>query len=333
MTARTRATDPYAVLQLPPDVDHAEVTAAYERLRQLYDPQHTANAAPELQALAAAKRDEIEAAYRALTDPGGPAQQPRQRSSGAVESIDYAPLPPARGQERARTLQATETSRARQQPASGPMIWLAPVLVGSVTLALLLLLVLSGVRVTDGPEALPTPTVVLRGGARLPYSDAQINQLRVAAETSNTAVAWQALGDALFDTLQTLREQAPQSPQYRGLLPRWLEAVDAYERSLVLVPSPTVDSDRALALYSYGADAPDPQRRAEALAAVDQAIGQDVREPRALLNYGLVLSMAEPSRRDAAFELWRKVVEVAPDAPEADRARVLLESYGQDLNG
>jgi curved DNA-binding protein CbpA len=341
MARRIEQSDPdyYALLQVSPHAARDEIVAAYERLQALYSPEYTALAAPELQALAAQKREQLAAAYAVLAQPSERAAYDRQHGFGSVSGvsplpseIDYRPLPPARGQERAVPgepikLPAGTRRVVRRQ---GLAAWLPPLVVAVTVCALLLLLVLSGVRTRSDAVALATPTVVLGTGATLPFTDVQIRQFRAAAETSNTAETWTAFGNALFNNLQTLRENAPQSPQYRSALGDWLTVAQAYERALALQESATLRADRAFALFNYGLDAPDPQRVAQAVAEVERGTTSGTTEPRALLIYGLVLSMTTPPRTEEALAQWRKLIEVAPQAEEVERAKALLESYGQD---
>lgn len=326
-----RTQDYYALLQLPPKASHAEIDAAYARLRDLYSPDRMAEAAPEFQKQAAEKREQLEAAYQILIHPERRAAYDRQRNGGqsnGSDGIDYRPLPPARGQERAPAVVAAPVAE-RPHPAArrqGLAAWLPLIGVMAGLLALLLAIVLSGVRTSGSSAALATPTPQLRGG-QMPFTPEQIAQFRRAAETSSTAATWTALGNALFDNLQTLREYAPQSPQYRSSLQGWLDVVQAYDRSLALEDHPVVRSDRALALFNYGTDAPDPQRVEEALTEVERGIASDVAEPRALLNYGLILSLHKPPRIDEALAQWRKILEVAPQSNEAQQAQSLLQTY------
>ena len=146
---------------------------------------------------------------------------------------------------------------------------------------------------------------------------------------SNTAETWTALGNALFDNLQTLRENVPQSPQYQGALAQWLEAAQAYERVLSLEENEVVRSDLALTLWSYGTDADDEASRQRALAETEQAVERGVSESRALINYGLVFAGSDPPRIDDAAALWQRVIDVAPDTQEAARAQQLLQNYGR----
>ena len=61
--------DLYETLQVHPRADTAAIQAAYQRLRDLYDPARLDGAADELLELARAKRDAIEHAYAVLGDP------------------------------------------------------------------------------------------------------------------------------------------------------------------------------------------------------------------------------------------------------------------------
>jgi tetratricopeptide (TPR) repeat protein len=196
-------------------------------------------------------------------------------------------------------------------------------------LALLLLLIFSSVRADGSPEALATPALT---SVQLPHTDTQIEQFRRAAQVSDSAQTWTALGNALFDNLQTLRENVPQSPYYQTALPQWLEVAQAYERALALQENETTRSDLALALWTYGTDANDAQSRQRGVAEAEQAVQRGVTEGRALINYGLVLAGAEPPRVDDAVRLWQRVVETAPDSQEAARAQQLLQSYGRAID-
>ncbi len=63
------AQDLYEILQVHPRADADAIAAAYQRLRDLYDPTRLDGAADELLELARAKRDSIEHAYAVLGDP------------------------------------------------------------------------------------------------------------------------------------------------------------------------------------------------------------------------------------------------------------------------
>lgn len=324
--------DYYALLQVTPRASSEEIGAAYERLMDLYSPERLADAAPEFQEQAAQKRHEFETAYQELAVPGRRATYD-QRHGFAVaaegsDGPDFRPLPPAGGKERAGQPEWVEAERVassdrdRRRRSS----WLSALGLGALVLAVVLLIGLNDIRTTDGAAAIPTPAL---STVNLPFSPVQLRQFRAAAESSNTPQTWTALGNAIFDNLQTLRENAPSSPQYRGSLNDWLDVVQAYDRSLSLQEDVTVRADRAVALFNYGLDAPDPQRAAEALAEVDRAIATDLTAPRALINYGLILTATNPPRTEEALALWRKVGQVAPESPETQQAQSLLARYGQ----
>src|SRR6476620_8150901 len=60
--------DYYETLQVHPRADATAIEAAYNRLRELYDPAKLDGDADELVDLARAKRDAIERAYAVLSD-------------------------------------------------------------------------------------------------------------------------------------------------------------------------------------------------------------------------------------------------------------------------
>lgn len=326
--------DYYALLQVTPRASDEELRAAYARLQDLYSPERMAHAAPEFQEQAALKRQQFEAAYQELSNPTRRVAYDQQHGFGAdqaavlAETASFRPLPPARGQERAALadwIEARPAVPAARQSRRRPG-WLSALGVAVVVLGTLLFVGLNDIRTTDGAVAIPTPGLA---NVTLPFSEVQLRQFRAAAESTNSVQAWTALGNALFDNIQTLRENAASSPQYRGSVNDWLGVVQAYDRSLALQEDETVRSDRAVALFNYGLDAPDPQRVAEVVAEVDRSIAGDVRAPRALINYGLILTLTTPPRTEEALALWRKVAEVAPDSAEAERVQSLLTRYGQ----
>lgn len=335
MKRRSPQPDYYALLQVAPHASAEEIAAAYADVRTRYSAERTADAAPELQALAAEKLKQFETAYAVLSDAQQRAAYDQQydfvarhgAASSPEPTLDYRPLPPARGQERSSMPEpALAPAASERWQRVGVGSWLTPIIVAVLGVALLLLLILSGVQTTSGVAALATPTIP---GVELPFTTAQLKQFRAAAETSNTAFTWAALGNAIFDNLQTLRENAPQSPQYRSQLQSWLDAVQSYDRSLALADNVAVRSSRAVALMNYGLDAPDPARVKEAVAEVERGSKAGTTDPRVLLNYGVVLLQTNPPRIDEALTQWRKIVAIAPKSPEAQSAQSLLQRYGQ----
>lgn len=332
MTTRP-AQNPYDVLQVVPSASPDDIVAAYEHLRTLYDPERLQNGPPEWEVLAQQKRAELAEAYALLGDPDRRAAYDQQNGAAAsapAPVLDYRPLPPARGRERTLPAAERETQRAeRSVRRAGARGWLPGVLVALGGLAFVLLLIFSNVRANGNPAALATPVLTT---VQLPFTQSQIDEFRRAAQASNTADTWTALGNALFDNTQTLRENVPQSPYYQNALGQWREAADAYAHALALQDNSSTRSDYVLALSTYGTDAHDAATRQQAVDQAEQAVARGVTAPRALINYGLVLAGANPPRVDEAAKLWQRVVDTAGDAQDKARAQQLLQNYGRATN-
>ncbi len=334
MLRRNRQPDLYALLQVPKEASSEQIADAYLRLQDLYSADRLAEAAPEFREQAAARRSELESAYRELGDPGRRADYDRRTGvvDAAVDTLDYRPLPPARRAERdATTVERDAAPRAlpagRREGFRG---WVAPIAVAVVALGVLLLVVLSGVRTFGGSTAVPTPALLVGGQPlSLPYSAEDIERLRAAAESENSAAAWTEYANARFDNLQTLRENASQSPQYRNRVGEWLDVAAAYKSALEFSDDPVLRSDRAVALFNYGVDAPDAGQRDAATSEAEQSAAAGVSAPRAALNYGLILALSQPPRPAEAVTLWQGIVDGVPQSPEAERARALIEAYGR----
>jgi hypothetical protein len=87
-------------------------------------------------------------------------------------------------------------------------------------------------------------------------------------------------------------------------------------------------ADLAVAYLYYGLGANEQAAIDEATAQIEQARADGPDEPRVLLNYGLVMAGLNPPREAQAIEAWRRIIEVAPDSVEAQRAQDLIASYG-----
>ncbi len=324
-------TDLYAVLQVAPTASHIEIEASYDRLSALYSVERLQDGPPEFQQLAAQRREELAAAYAVLGDPEQRAAYDAARAPTSTEvPLDYRPLPPARRQERPSPSFAVPPigggSVAVRRVARGPRSLVAPILIGSTVLGVLLLIVLSGVRVDGSKEALATPAVAQ---LTLPYSAEQIAGALAQAESVNTADAWVEVGHMYFDNMGTLREAAPLSPQYMQSLSQWMEAVKAYRRGLELGAGPSVRADLALALFYHGVSSNDQPSVSDALAQAEQARTDGPDDPRVLLNYGMIMFSSSPPREEEGRAAFRRILEVAPQSFEARSAQALLGSGGQ----
>jgi tetratricopeptide (TPR) repeat protein len=321
--------DLYARLQVAPGASAEEIEAAFSRLSDLYSIERLQDAPAEFQDLGARRREELSEAIRVLRDPAARAEYDRSRNGQpAVEVFDYAPLPPARKRERPSPSVPLPAVTARPEGAASrraPRSLLGPLLTGAVLLGVLLLLLLSGVRVEGGPAALATPPIP---NLVSPYSPAQVQEARQRAEASTDPADWMALGNMLFDNVEIMRERAPLSPQYLGALQQWLQTTAAYSRALELGAGPVARADLAVALFYYGLGANEQAALADATRQIEQAYNEGPDEPRVLLNYGLIMAGLNPPRRAEAVEAWRRLVEVAPETSEGQRAKDLLASYG-----
>ncbi len=99
---------------------------------------------------------------------------------------------------------------------------------------------------------------------------------------------------------------------------QYANAIDAYQRSLKINPNdPDTSTDLGVS-YFYN------NRTDEALTQFEHSLKVDPNHTKTLLNKGVVLAFGKEDIR-AAADAWKKVVELAPDSPEGQRARQLLE--------
>src|SRR5436853_4393665 len=193
------AQDHYEILQVHPRADSEAISAAYARLRALYDPEQLDGAADELVELARLKRDQIERAYAVLSDPVRRASFDAElttalpaRPAGSVARepapqedllLDYGPLPPARRAERSRDFDGQPVrfppadGRAPHASARRPTMLIA--FAGLLVLAIAIsLVVTAGGQPPAGAQA-PAPSAT---ASSFDQFEAQIPALRSAAE-------------------------------------------------------------------------------------------------------------------------------------------------------
>ncbi len=124
-------------------------------------------------------------------------------------------------------------------------------------------------------------------------------QQLVASDPKN-AKAWTQLGNDYFDTHQ---------PQ---------KAIEAYDRALELDPkNPNILTDQGTMYREIG-------KFDKAVENFRKASQLDPKHVQSLFNLGVVYSgnLKQPEKAQAAF---KKVMEVAPDSPQAAQARIALE--------
>jgi tetratricopeptide (TPR) repeat protein len=99
---------------------------------------------------------------------------------------------------------------------------------------------------------------------------------------------------------------------------RYDEAARWYEQALSVNPK-DVNASTDLGIAYYYANQPD-----RALAQFDRSLAIDPKHSKTLLNIGIVRAFGKQDL-DGAEKAWQRVLELAPNTPEADVARKGLE--------
>lgn len=97
-------------------------------------------------------------------------------------------------------------------------------------------------------------------------------------------------------------------------------AIPWYEAAIKL-DAKNINVSTDLAVCYYYTDQPD-----KALAQIDQSLKIDPKHPTTLLNQGIVRAFGKQDFA-GAVESWNKVIAVAPDSPDAAKARTLKEAH------
>ncbi|MFO7166852.1 MAG: DnaJ domain-containing protein [Chloroflexota bacterium] len=345
--------DHYEILQVHPKADAAAIEAAYRRLIDQYDPARVNGAAEEIVELVRRRREALEAAYAVLSDPERRAaydaelsalQAPRREASpedaaasqsepGATDDrpatiLDYRPLPPAQRAERPRGFndRPVVPGKVRGEPrVSLPLA--AMVIAAAIVLpALVASLLLTGGGATPAPAATAEPSPLEQ--FELLIAEAK----RRTEQSPDDVQTWIDYGNLLYDSVQIVREQAPDSELYRQQLPRWLDAIAAYERALELDPdNAAVRADKGASACFYGVGTGQLSYLEQGLAETERALEQAPDDARALLSHGYCLVSVQPPRTEQALAEWRRILEIAPaDSPIANQARLLIDLYSQE---
>jgi tetratricopeptide (TPR) repeat protein len=150
----------------------------------------------------------------------------------------------------------------------------------------------------------------------------------VAATSTSPEAARQVplLDQEKADALKVVADRDPKNTEARTQLAtlyfdaeRYQEAIVWYEQAFRLNPSdPDVSTDLGVSYY-YSNDAD------QALAQFDASLAVDPTHVKTLFNQGIVLAFGKEDMAGAAAS-WQKIVEVAPDTPEAVGAQRALDS-------
>ena len=107
---------------------------------------------------------------------------------------------------------------------------------------------------------------------------------------------------------------------------RYPEAINWYEKALAIDPK-NADASTDLGVSYYYT-----KRTDEALRQFENSLRIDPKHTKTLLNQGIVLAFGKQDL-NAAAESWRKVVELAPNSPEAQAAQRGLEGIAASQSG
>ena len=110
------------------------------------------------------------------------------------------------------------------------------------------------------------------------------------------------LGDIFYD-----------ARQYKAAIDYYLDALDLTPNNI------PIRIDLAMAYWHI-------QRNEEALSDLLRVLAAEPRNPRALLNLGVVYGVTRDL--EAAADCWRRVIEYQPGTWDADRAREMLDKIG-----
>lgn len=139
------------------------------------------------------------------------------------------------------------------------------------------------------------------GQAAPAFDEARAAQLRASADRNPSDVEIRVqLGNLYFDA------------------ERYDEASQWYEQALKIDPK-NVNASTDLGIAYYYSNQPD-----RALAQFDRSLAIDPKHSKTLLNIGIVRAFGKQDI-DGAEKAWQRVLELAPNTPEADVARKGLE--------
>jgi tetratricopeptide (TPR) repeat protein len=159
----------------------------------------------------------------------------------------------------------------------------------------------AGPSVGAAPQQASAPAAQDQGSAVVPLDEARAAELRSAADRNERDAATRVqLGNLYFDA------------------GRFQDAARWYEDALEIEPrNANVSTDLGIAYYYTN----QPDR---ALAQFERSLAIDPTHSKTLLNVGVVRAFGKQDLEGAA-KAWQRVVDLAPDTPEARAARKALD--------
>jgi len=160
------------------------------------------------------------------------------------------------------------------------------------------------------------------GGAAAPAQASAPAQTGGAAPPTRAAV----LDDTQVKALKSVAEREPSNAQARTQLgnlyfdaERYEDAISWYAESLKRDPK-DVNVSTDLGVCYYYTNQPD-----KALAQFDRSLKLDANHAKTLLNVGIVRAFGKQDI-DGATQAWQKVLQVAPNSPEAQAAKRAIDT-------
>jgi tetratricopeptide (TPR) repeat protein len=147
-----------------------------------------------------------------------------------------------------------------------------------------------------------------------------------AAPASETSARAATLDEAQVTALKSVAGREKTNPKPRVQLAnlyfdaeRYDDAITWYTEAQALLPN-DVNVSTDLGVCYYYTNQPD-----KALAQFDRSLKLDANHAKTLLNVGIVRAFGKQDL-DGATQAWQKVLQVAPDSPEAQAAKRALDT-------
>jgi tetratricopeptide (TPR) repeat protein len=152
-----------------------------------------------------------------------------------------------------------------------------------------------------GPPAAPAQAAAPQAQTAAPFDEARAAALRAAIEKNpRDAESRVQLGDLYFDS------------------ERFAEATQWYEDALKVDPrNANASTDLGIAYYYMN-------QADRALAQFERSLAIDPKHTKTLLNIGIVKAFGKQDL-DGASQAWERLLEIAPNSPEAGMARQALQ--------
>lgn len=183
-------------------------------------------------------------------------------------------------------------------------------------------IILGWIIATQQPASSPVPVTQAAGAAQ-----------QGAAASSASGQQARVLDEARVQQLTTILNSDPKNAGAAVQLgnayfdaERYSDAIKWYEQALAIDPK-NADASTDLGVSYYYSNRPD-----DALKQFEHSLQIDPRHSKTLLNKGIVLAFGKQDL-DGAAASWQKVIDLAPNSPEAQAAQRGLEGIAASKAG